>query len=215
MPPVFISDFDGTMTQKDFYSLAMKRLLAPEHRHYREDFRAGKISHFMALQSLFRHIRAPEEEVLEVLRAMRPDPLLLQGAERLRAAGWSIVVASYGCEWYIQRILASLHVTLEVYANPGRYDPGGPLIMEEPVNSPFHSSETGVDKAAIVRFHQQRGATVAYAGDSLMDLDAALLASPQRRYACNDLAAALTARNEDFRSFSRWADIVPDLLSKE
>ena len=212
---ILVSDFDGTMTAVDFYALAVKRLLTPDDLKYWDAYRAGTMTHFSALQHIFGRIRAPEPAVRAVVRDMGPDPALPRALEALRAGGWDVVVASAGCRWYIDIILRELGITdLEVYANPCTYEEGGPLRMEAPVGEKFYCADRGVDKEGIVRFHLDRGARVAYAGDGYTDLAAALLVEPQLRFARADLAEALLSEKEPFRAFSRWSEVAQALLSE-
>lgn len=211
---VFVSDFDGTMTAHDFYRLTAEHLLPPDALTPWTEYKAGRMTHFAALQAVFDRIRAPEERVLQLLDSMQFDPDLPGRLTRLRSAGWEVVVASAGCDWYIRRIFARANVQATLHANPGEYLPGGPLRMDPPRHSPFFSPETGVDKAAIVRFHRRQGAVVAYAGDGLTDLPAALLAPPDLRFARGDLALALREKGETFRLFSRWSETADALLAR-
>ena len=204
---VLVSDFDGTMTAEDFYSLAAARLLPPDALAPWQEYLAGRMSHFEALRTIFSRIRAPEAAALAVVADMGLDPGLPAAVERLHAAGWEVVVASAGCDWYIRRLLDGAGVRLRVYANPGEYLPGGPLVMDAPPPSPFTCPETGVDKAAVVRDALGRVQTVAFAGDGFADLPAALLVPAGRRFARGDLAGALRERGEGFRDFAAWSDI--------
>jgi 2,3-diketo-5-methylthio-1-phosphopentane phosphatase len=213
---VLISDFDGTITANDFYQLVVERLLTPDDLGPWAEYLAGRISHFEALRRIFATIRAPEERVLDVVRAMRPDPLLAKAVAALRAANWRVVVASAGCDGYIRRILAEAGVTLEVHANAGEYrntEGGGMLIMRMPADSPFFCPETGIDKAAVVRFHLARAKVVAYAGDGFTDAPAALLVAPERRFARAALARTLREQGEPFRPFIVWSDVARALLN--
>jgi len=212
---VLVSDFDGTMTAEDFYALAVKRLLPPDALAPWDDYRAGRLTHFAALRAIFSRIRAPLDEVLAVVADMGLDPGLAASVARLRAAGWEIVVASAGCDWYIRRLLDDAGVQLAVYANPGDYLPGGPLAMDAPAPSAFTCPETGVDKAAVVRDAMARVGTVSFAGDGFPDLPAALLAPPHRRFARGDLAQALRERGETFCPFTCWSDIADALLAQK
>ena len=214
MKSVLVTDFDGTITEGDFYILAVQRLLKPDDLAPWQDYRAGRITHFMALKKIFAKIRAPESKVLRILQDMRPDPRLRECAENLKAAGWHVAVASAGCGWYIERILKETGVDFEVHANPGVYAEGGPLIMDAPVDSPFYSPDAGVDKACIVRFYAERVETVVYAGDGYTDYEAALLVPPSRRFARADLATALEKNGKEFRGFSTWSEIADTLLEQ-
>src|SRR5262245_35850747 len=161
---ILVSDFDGTMTRHDFYKLAIESLLPPDTPDYWAEYRAGTITHFEALRRYFASIRASEAEVLVVVERMELDPELPAAVESLRRAGWSVVVTSAGCDWYIRRLLAAAGVEVEVHSNPGRFEAGKGLLMEMPTGSPYLSPTLGVDKARIVRSHLDEGRTVAFAG---------------------------------------------------
>ncbi len=215
LPNILVSDFDGTMTRNDFYRLVVQRFLSPEDLSPWNEYRNGKITHFRALQQIFRHIRRPESDVLDLLRDMQVDPRIPQSLDALRQAGWDVVIASAGCDWYVQRILAGLAVNMTVHSNPGEYGENGPLKMREPIDSPFYCPETGIDKAGIVRYHLRQGRTVAYAGDGYTDVDAAMLVADERRFARADLAETLKERNVPFRSFTIWSEIADALIEKK
>ena len=212
---VLVSDFDGTMTENDFYLLAATRLLPPDALKPWEDYREGKITHFTALQRIFGRIRTTPEELDALVRDMRPDPNLAQAVAQLRRAGWEVVVASAGCAWYIRKVLASAGVHVTVHSNPGVHVlPEGSLRMDPPDDSPFTCLETGIDKAAIVRFHKNLGARVAFAGDGYADLPAALETPAALRFARGALAEVLAERKETYRAFGVWSDIAEALSTQ-
>ena len=122
---ILVSDFDGTMTRRDFFQLVNERLLPPDLPDYWGDYLAGRRTHFEALQAIFGSVTAGESALLEVVASMELDPDLRSEVEGLQDEGWRIVVASAGCEWYIRRLLDGAGVDLEVHANPGP-DRGGP-----------------------------------------------------------------------------------------
>ena len=185
---VLVSDFDGTMTQHDFYKLAIELLLPRETPDYWVEYRAGTITHFEALRRYFAAIRATNEEVLAVLRKMNLDSGLSMAVEDLRQAGWQIVIASAGCEWYIHRLLDEAGVSVEVHSNPGHLQPGQGLQMEMPQGSPFLSATLGINKTAIVERFLADGAIVAFAGDGFPDADPARLVPENLRFARGDVS---------------------------
>lgn len=213
MQSVLVSDFDGTMTEHDFYKLALQQLLPRDLPDYWGEYRAERITHFEALRSMFAAIRAPEREVLDVVRQMRLDPELSTSVKRLQQAGWRVVVASAGCDWYIRRLLLEAGVEIEVHANPGEFDPARGLIMNAPNSSPFYCPELGVDKAGVVKYWQQRAERVAFAGDGFADLPAARLVRPELRFARSDLANSLSAEQAAYRPYHSWSDIAQQLLA--
>ena len=207
-----MSDFDGTMTRRDFFKLAIRQLLPPDGPNFWSQYRAGQITHFEALQRYFAEIRASEAEVLAVVDQMELDPDLPSAVAELQQAGWNVVVTSAGCDWYIRRLLAQADVELEVHSNPGRFVPGLGLQMELPLSSQFLSPTLGVDKAQVVRHHLGKGRAVAFAGDGFPDEEAALLVPGHRRFARGDLADVLKQKREPFQPFEAWSEISRHLL---
>ena len=204
---ILITDFDGTVTRKDFYALVAPRFLEDGLPDYWGRYFAGEITHFEAMRSIFSHIRTDEETLRAVIAEMEPEPELAACVEALRRAGWDVEIVSAGCRWYIDPILEAAGVNVRVHACPGRFDPERGLMMELPADSPYASQETGIDKAAVVRDALGRYRRVAFAGDGLPDLEAALLVEPGLRFARGWLAKELERRGERFRRFGRWAEV--------
>ncbi|VTR97146.1 HAD-IB family phosphatase [Tuwongella immobilis] len=208
---VLVTDFDGTLTQHDFYQLALAELIPADSPNFWADYRSGKITHFEALQGYFSEIRVDEATVLEVVSRMQVDPQLSASLDRLSAHGWRVIVASAGCDWYIRRLLADVRDRLEIYANPGEFIPGQGLVMQLPVGSPFLSPTLGVDKAGIVRHALQTSDRVAFAGDGYPDFEAARQVPDDRRFARGDLAIALQEAGLAYRPFAVWSEVAAAL----
>jgi 2-hydroxy-3-keto-5-methylthiopentenyl-1-phosphate phosphatase len=207
---VLVTDFDGTITRFDFYDL-VSRAYPEIAGQFWQQYEAGELSHFEALRRIFAGIRAPEEELLAVIRAMRIEPRLSEAVALLERRGWKIIVASAGCEWYIQRLLADAKVSLEVHANPGTYSPAQGLEMRLPDSSPFLSAQLGINKVAVVREALRTSGRVAFAGDGRPDLAPALLVQPEGRFARKWLARKLAEIGERFQPFESWLEIAQTL----
>ncbi len=212
---LLVSDFDGTMTRKDFYQLALKHLLPPDVPNYWVDYRSGRITHFEALQAYFAAIRVDEEAVRAIVARMQLDPRLASGVADLDRAGWDVVVTSAGCAWYIQILLSEAGVEVPVHSNPGRFEQGRGLLMELPAEGPFFSPTIGVDKAAVVRRGLVDHRRVAFAGDGFPDLDAARLVPASLRFARADLAEALEREGLGFQPFNVWSEVARSLCALE
>ncbi len=207
---ILVSDFDGTMTRFDFYRLVVEDLLPADVPDYWAQYRAGQMTHFDALRNYFAATQPGENVLIDLAHRMELEPTLKSELNALRTSSWDVVVASAGCSWYIDLLLAEADVTLEVHASPGRVEDGR-LLMELPLTSPFCSAETGIDKAAVVRDALNQSKIVAFAGDGLPDLEPALLVPAQYRFARSALADALQERNENYRPFDRWAEVAQAL----
>lgn len=208
---VFVSDFDGTMTDRDFY-IMVDPLLPKDTPDFWQQHLDGHITVFEVLQNLFASIRGDEEQVMGIARQGGLDPNLASSMQQLKAAGWQVVVASIGSEWYISRLLAERGVDVPIVANPGELTENEGLRLSQPLDSPFHSEIAGVSKAAIVKAAQSTGAEVAYAGDSRPDFDAAMLVAPELRFARNSLAEILESDSIPFRRYDNWSHIAKMLL---
>ncbi len=211
---VLVTDFDGTITRRDFYSCVVENLLTPKDLEPWHLYTSGEITHFEALRRIFANIRANEGDLENLMEDMTIDPDLRAGFERLRDAGWEVIIVSNGCQWYIDRFLAKAGVKAPVYSNPGRFDPAHGLIMELPADSPYFDPETGIDKRAVVEDYQSQGAAVAFAGDGRPDVAPALLVPPHRRFAREWLARHLDNTGHEYRPFERWSEVSRMLASR-
>ncbi len=211
-PRVLVTDFDGTMTRHDFYLLAIERVIPASCPNYWTDYRQGRMTHFEALQAYFQSIEASEEEVVSMVNDMEIDPQLPKSVAALAQAGWKVVITSAGCDWYINYLLDSAGVSLEVYANPGVFIPGNGLQMSLPASDRFLSPTIGVDKAGVVSHWLEKGYSVAFAGDGFPDAEAARLVDTSLRFARGDLAKQLQRDGLEFRKFDVWSDIADQLL---
>jgi len=210
---ILVSDFDSTLTQRDFFDLVRERWPVPPEQDPWKKYVAGELTHFEALAEIFRGIRSDETSLLKLVDTMELDLDLASSVATLKTYGWDVVVASAGCDWYIRYLLRQAGVSIPVHANPGTFDPSKGLLMTPPVDSPFFSASTGIDKPGVVRDALRRTEHVAFAGDGRPDLEPALLVHPKYRFARGWLADALTERGETFHSFSHWSEIVTQLLT--
>jgi 2,3-diketo-5-methylthio-1-phosphopentane phosphatase len=204
---ILVSDFDGTMTRRDFYDLVRERWPLPPKDDPWERYVAGRCTHFEALAAIFGRIRADAATIDALLQRMELDPMLPSAVAALKAAGWRVIVASAGCAWYINRLLSAAGVELEVHANPGDFSPECGLQMQLPTTSRYFNRQTGIDKAAIVNEAQQLAGRVAFCGDGRPDLAPALSVPETSRFARGWLAGELSARKEPFIRFESWSEI--------
>ena len=207
---ILVSDFDGTMTRRDFFRVALE-CLPKSAASFWEQYEKGAMSHFDALAAIFAELRCPEEGMNSLLARMELDGGIASSCHRLQAHGWRLVIASAGCAWYIERLLAPLGIEAELHANPGIFSKQRGLIMEPPLASPYFCRQNGIDKTRLVQEALNRG-TIAFAGDSRPDLGSAMLVHPSRRFAKGRLAEELRKRGEDFTGFQTWSEMVDKLL---
>lgn len=211
---ILVSDFDGTMTERDFYGLVRARWWPESREDPWQDYLAGRLTHFEALNRFFARIDCGTDELARLIPSMDLDPDLGPAVARLQAAGWEVVIASAGCDWYINRHLAAAGVRATVHANPGSLLPGRGLVMELPRTSPFFDHAIGIGKVAVVRDALRRHPCVAFAGDGPPDHGPALLVPAERRFARGFLAEKLAKEGEPFQPYARWSAIADCLLGR-
>lgn len=207
---ILVTDFDGTITSCDFFELVRARWpLDPDPWH---QALAGELPLREALRRIFGAARGTVQEFEALYDHTGVGPETGQAFRALQAAGWRIVVASAGCDYYIHRILGRVGVQVEVMAHRSRFIEGEGLIMEPLENSPLAHPHFGLNKAAVVRQFLDTGLPVAFAGDGTPDIDPLLLLPPDLRFATGWAAEELTRRGAAFQPFVRWPDLVDPLL---
>lgn len=170
-----MSDFDGTITRRDFYLLIREMHMPASAPDYFELYRTGQLTHFEAMASYFSHAPENEADLRELLDRTEPDPGFVEAVSTLNAASWELIIVSAGSNWYIERILRKLGVNAVVHSNPGQIRKGHGLVIEQPVGTPFFSAEVGIDKSAVVRDALGHFEQVAFAGDGPPDVQPSLL----------------------------------------
>lgn len=211
---VLVTDFDGTLTKRDFYSCVVAELLAPEDLQPWNDYVAGQITHFEALRQIFGRIRATESQLMELLPQMEFDPRARESFEKLRDEEWDIVIVSNGCDWYIRRLFERHQIDtrdLRIHTSPSRFSPTDGLHMILPSDSPYFSMDLGISKDKVVRSLQQQYRIVAFAGDGRPDIEPAMRVSADLRFATGWLATTLEAQGKSYRKFEVWSQIAEQL----
>lgn len=211
---VLVSDFDGTLAHPDFYQLVKSRLVPANTPNYWKAYQTGEITHFAALQKYFAAAEGGEAAFLRLLDDVSLPERLPEMVQRLARNGWSVVIVSAGCQWYIDLLLQRAGAELPVITNPGQFE-GGRLRMTLPENSPFFSEENGVNKSAVVTTLLDAGKSIAYCGDGLTDHPAAKLVRDEFRFARADLAEACKQEKLAYRPFEVWDDVVNALIDPQ
>lgn len=227
MSGILVTDFDGTMARRDFYDVALEDLLPPGTESLWDDYKGGRITHFQAIQTMFAQLPDDEARLEAAARRMEFDPAAADAIRNLRRAGWDVVIASAGCDWYIRRLLKWHQImvldtpdmslspdipAVTLYANPGELVPGGGIRVDAPRKSRYYSESLGIDKEGILRRALALAPRVAFAGDGRPDLTPALAVSSPYRFARGWLATELKSLNFDYTPFDWWSEVAAELL---
>jgi 2,3-diketo-5-methylthio-1-phosphopentane phosphatase len=210
----FVSDFDGTMTDRDFYQIIMERFLAHDkHAKARyEDWRRGEIGVYQFLSDLFMRIDCDENELLAAVDAIPFDDHVQKVIDKVQRVHGDFYILSAGTGYYIQKILDKVGIKgVHLISNAGYYT-SRHLRIEADTKGPYYSPELGIDKLKAVRDLKTRYETVYYAGDGEPDLRAAQHADVV--FARGELKDLLKERHHDFVPFTHFLDIEKYLTNK-
>lgn len=179
IPTALVSDFDGTISDDDFFNYVSRRWLGEKALDPWREYTEGKKTHFEALREIFASLRVEQPAFDDFIREIKIDPGFFTVADYCRRWDIPVYVCSAGCDYYIDKLagkeMADCRVRL--VANHGVYSPEtGLVMMPPPENSPFYDPNTGISKAAVVAYLQQRGYRVVYCGDGMPDVAAAAIA---------------------------------------
>ena len=201
----FVSDFDGTLTEKDFYKIIADEYLKEECSQMYIDWQQKKIKDVDYLGYVFGNIRRNEEEIYEDIMKIRLDPFAVEFIKNIRNNGGEFIIVSAGTGYYIDKVLNNNGIKdVEVYTNKGAFkDNGIHFLLDE--NSEFYSEIYGIDKMKVVKKLKKEYDKIFYAGDSQPDVKAALLADVV--FAKGQLIDFLKKENKEYIEFNNFSDI--------
>lgn len=206
----FISDFDGTLTEKDFYRIIMDEYLKDEYlkdkcdEMYKE-WRNKKIKDVEYLGYVFKNIKKSEEKIYEDIMKISIDPYIKEFINNIKLAGGDFIIISAGTSYYIDKVFEKNGIDeVEVYSNKGIFKDNG-IHFDLDKNSDFYSEIYGIDKYKVVKKLKEKYDKVFYAGDSEPDLKPALIADVI--FAKGGLVELLEKENKEFIKFESFSEV--------
>ena len=171
---LFISDFDGTLTHKDFYEIMLEKYLGQKGKELEARWKRGELTVFQFLSTVFASIDRNQEDIDVEISDIPIDKYAAEFIQRVKSSGGDFLILSAGTRYYIERLVAQLRIEgTMLISNPGEYRKRG-IQMTADMESPYYSPVYGIDKAKVVADFKQKYEKVYYAGDSEPDLKAAI-----------------------------------------
>ncbi len=173
---VLATDFDGTITKKDFFWHIIDKALAPEDTIPWQEYHEGKITHFEGLNRIFQRIHIPSEDLKKIILEIPLEECFIDTIKFCRKKNIDVYIISAGSDYYIKMILESMGIgnSVHVIANSGTYSQESGLVMSKPPSdSPFYSENYGVAKAETIKYLKNKYKKVIFAGDGTPDFPAA------------------------------------------
>lgn len=198
----FVSDFDGTISQKDFYWLVIEQYFPEGHELFKQ-WKAGELLDIDFLQRVFRATSLTEEELLREIERIPLDPDAIPLLKEVREAGADVYILSAGTDYYIRHLLRELD-DVTILSNRGEYESGGIGLKLDPAEWSY-SERYGIDKRKVVERLKESYETVHFAGDSEPDSHPAHVAD--RTFAKDALQTILQQQGVDFEPVESFRDI--------
>jgi 2,3-diketo-5-methylthio-1-phosphopentane phosphatase len=178
---VLISDFDGTISKKDFFYMVIDTLLKDKKDALApwNDYLNGKIKHIDALTGIFSQIHLTQQELDEFISTIEVDPFFYDTAKYCMEKKIPFYICSAGTNYYIKKRIAD---TLSKYniilvSNDATYSQqDGMKLVAPEETSPYYNSNTGISKEKIVQKLKDDGFFTIYAGDGKPDFKSAKIA---------------------------------------
>lgn len=203
---VFISDFDGTITSKDFYWILLDDYIGKKGIDFYHEWKKSKKIGTEFLNTVFGWRPLSEEECTEAIGKVQIDESLKTVIEWVEDLGGDFWILSAGFSYYIERVLERHqldHVTL--YTNPGSFE-NHVFKMNPQESSPFYSPVYGIDKQKVALYAKERYEYVIFAGDSEPDYHAAVHAD--LIFAKHELAKLLDQQGKTYIPYDNFKDIL-------
>lgn len=171
---LFVSDFDGTITEKDFFLIYIDQFVGDEGRQYLEEYRAKKNPSYQFLNNIFSLKTLSQAQYRQILMEMKWDAYFPQFLEDLKEMRIEHLILSAGVHFYVKDALALKGLPEQrVISNDG-YFKDGKIQLQHDKSSPYFSELYGIDKGAVIRELRKEYDYIYFAGDSnYVDLFAA------------------------------------------
>ncbi len=205
----FISDFDGTLTKKDFYKIMSEAYLKEEYLPLFKSWKNGEMKDREYLSYVFNNVKRSEVEIDEDILSIPFDPSAKDFIKQIKDAGGDFIVVSAGTSYYINKIFEKNNIKgVDVYSNKGVFKDSG-IYFDLDENSEFYSDRYGIDKLIVVEKLKNNYKKIFYAGDSEPDLKPALAAD--MIFATGELVELLKKEKKEFIEFKNFSEIWDEL----
>ena len=206
---IFISDFDGTITKKDFYWILLDDYIGEKGIDYYKEWKKRKKIGTEFLNTVFTWYEFTEDERIEALNKVEIDKGVTQVRDYIQQIGGEFLILSAGFKYYIDYALDKYGIEqMKVITNNGDFR-NNTFIMEPDNNSIYYSEIYGIDKEKVAKEYRNKCKLLIYAGDSEPDYKAALYADII--FAKNELADMLDNNNINYYKYESFIDIYEKL----
>ncbi len=164
----FVSDFDGTISKKDFYWLIIEKYF-PEGHELFQQWKRAELLDIDFLSKVFSSIHQEEDQIIADILSLPIDEHVPSFIKTVQANHGDFYVLSAGTNYYIKHILAKYGVdNVEVFSNEG-YFRNKNVYMNIDEAHRHYSKRYGIDKSKVILELKEKYDYVYFAGDSEPD----------------------------------------------
>lgn len=200
----FVSDFDGTISKKDFYHIVIEKYF-PQGKTLYKEWKKEKILDIDFLQTVFTSIHQDKQQIARDIASIPIDEYVPALIKKIQENGGDVYILSAGTDYYIHPILEKYDIkNVQVYANRGMFkDNNIHLSLDKTAWS--YSKRYGIDKSKVIKKLKDTYEKVYFAGDSEPDSHPAAYAD--LTFAKNDLIRLLKEQKIPCKAFDNFNDI--------
>jgi len=205
---VFVSDFDGTITEKDVACQILDEYAYPQWLEIEKEYKAKKIGTREAIRREFALVKASREELTDFVDgAATLDPHFREFLGFLGGNGNRLEIVSEGLDFYIRFLLKKWNLDLPLRTNRTSFK-GRVMNIAYPHRDP-RCALCGTCKMGRVLELRGKGCEIVYLGNGYSDICPALEAD--RVFAKGQLAALCAEEEREFMPFKDFGDVVREV----
>lgn len=202
---IFISDFDGTISKRDFYWIIIDDYIGAEGKQHYLDWKKNHKIGVTFLNKIFTWHKFTKEEHDDVISKVAIDKTLKKFKVYLKTVDCELIILSAGFRYYIDKVLEAEGLSdIEVITNEGVFEEAQFQIRADEGSWYYHELY-GVDKYKVIKHYKTLYKTVMFAGDSEPDYRAAVAADI--RFAKGELVTLLEAGGYEYYAFNEFEEV--------
>lgn len=207
MKIAFVSDFDGTITNKDFYWILIDRYFDRDNiLPLYEKWQQKEIKDIEFLSYIFGNINQSLETIQKDILSIPIDESALRFIDFFTKEIGDFYILSAGCDFYIKFLLEHLNLKdrVKLISNPSYFENGN-IILKPDDKLEYYSGIYGIDKGKAINFIKKEYDFIYFAGDSRPDILASKEAN--KTFAKSKLIELLQEEKIEFTPFESFIEI--------
>lgn len=207
----FVSDFDGTISKRDFYKIVMEKYF-PEGENLFIKWKNGEMLDIDFLHTVFTSIDQDEEQIINDILSIPIDEYVPTFIREVQEHGGDFYILSAGTDYYIHHILKNFEINnVKVFSNEGHFKKKN-IQMNIDKEHPHYSERYGIDKSKVIQELKEKYDIIYFAGDSEPDSHPAKYADVT--YAKSELQTILQEKEITYIAVENFNEIETDLIAK-